>query len=213
MNITSTKNLVCQKCNNAFDQLIFHNINVTNDPEFKKMIFNDTFFYFECPHCKNNFYLLYPILYHDMIQKYMLYFLPPTYHINEESFNEKFSDITDINKRIVRTLDDLKEKILIFDLGLSDFAINLLKILILEKNYIPITSSFGLYLNSIEKDNFNFLLTQNNTIEKINVPIEEYKIAIDIAGKDMCVNKNIFSMVNIDSAEKFLNNYKTLRIS
>lgn len=213
MNITSTKNLVCQKCNNTFDQLIFHNINVTNDPEFKRMIFNDTFFKSECPHCKNIFDHLYPILYHDMIQKYMLYFLPPTYYINEESLNEKFSDITDISKRVVHTLNDLKEKILIFDLGLSDFAINLLKILILEKNYIPITSSFELHLNAIEKNNFSFLLSQDSTTEKINVPIEEYKIAIDIVGRDTFVNKNIFSTVNINSAEKFLNNYKTLRIS
>lgn len=210
MNITSLKETICPSCSSQIEYRIFHNVNATNDPELKQMILNNTFFKVQCPSCKTSRDLLHPFLYHDMRQKYMIYYAPFPPNSNDENIHKRFRNTKNITKRIVYTTGDLKEKILIFDIGLSDFVLNLLKILIIETRNISSDSLYSLYFYGIEKNHLKFQLTQNQKQQIICIPYEEYKIAIEIVGYNSFVDNDIFSLVDIDLAQSFLNSYKQI---
>ncbi len=210
MNITSLKETICPQCNNKVEYRIFHNVNATNNPEFKQMILNDTFFKVQCPLCKSTQDLLHPFLYHDMRQDYMIYYLPYSSTTCNENIQKKFHSIKNITKRLVYTIDDLKEKISIFDIGLSDFALNLLKILILETRNISKENLYSLYFYGIEKNYLKFQLIQNQKQQIICIPYEEYKIAIEIVGYNTFIDSDTFSLVDINFAQHFLNDYKQI---
>ncbi len=123
------KNIVCPKCSKKVEIKAYESINVTLDEQIRKKVMDEDIFCFKCENCKKKFEVTYPFLYHDMQNKLMIYFIPnPDISTIDTTPIKKKSMLKEIDKRIVTSLNDLKEKILIKDFSLDDMAMELTKL-------------------------------------------------------------------------------------
>ena len=63
----------CSKCNKEYEYNIFESVNVTLDPELREKVFSGEIYKTVCPHCGEVEVSAYPLLYHDMDKKFMVY--------------------------------------------------------------------------------------------------------------------------------------------
>ena len=131
----------CPKCGKDYPFVIWKSINTTLDPEMKAKVKDRSAFLFECPSCGEKTYVDYGLLYHQMEDRIMI-----DYAVSDESAEEFIRSLNeedptgllaDIKKgylnRIVRSQNELIEKIAIFDEGLDDRIIEVFKIYVLYK--------------------------------------------------------------------------------
>ena len=131
----------CPKCGKDHPFVIWKSINTTLDPEMKAKVKDRSAFLFECPSCGEKTYVDYGLLYHQMEDRIMI-----DYAVSDESAEEFIRSLNeedptgllaDIKKgylnRIVRSQNELIEKIAIFDEGLDDRIIEVFKIYVLYK--------------------------------------------------------------------------------
>lgn len=143
MSKRNTVKITCPKCKKECDYLIWESINIQLDPEMKERILNGEAFLFKCPDCGNEVYVNYPVLYHDMEKKMMIYLLPDDEKeiksaakfmsgMDERSAGLDLSVIAEgYSNRIVTSLRELQEKIYISDAGYDDRIIEIIKMLYL----------------------------------------------------------------------------------
>lgn len=122
------KNIVCPKCNKEVEVKAYESINVTLNEQIRKKVMDEDIFYFKCENCKKKFEVTYPFLYNDMENKLMVYFIPnenmntvDTTQIKQKSL------LKEIDKRVVSSVNELKEKVIIKDFSLDDMAMELTK--------------------------------------------------------------------------------------
>jgi ribosomal protein S27E len=65
----------CTSCGHLFKTIYWDSLNVTLDPKEKEKILAGTFFDIYCPKCKTKIVALYPMLYHDMRQKFQIWII------------------------------------------------------------------------------------------------------------------------------------------
>jgi len=132
--------ITCPKCKRYHPFVIWDSINTTLDPEMKAAVKDRSAFLFECPTCGEKTFVDYGFLYHQMEDRIMIH-----YANSDENAEEVYKMLTgedpmgmiqDLRKenyliRIVRTQNELREKIAIFDEGLDDRIIEIFKIYIL----------------------------------------------------------------------------------
>lgn len=64
----------------------------------------------------------------------MIYYIPNVdrRQLVDDRLEAEFPELTDVKKRVVPTINALKEKLYIFDLGLNDMAVELTKLAVAE---------------------------------------------------------------------------------
>ena len=132
MSIFREEHLECQFCHKDVPFILYNSINVGIYPELKEKVLNWSLFQYQCPHCQQSDLVCYPVLYHDPENEIMIQVL-----WKEEDFGQPMEkDLQSLievmgqknyRRREVFGYRELMEKIHIFDTGLSDFAIALLK--------------------------------------------------------------------------------------
>lgn len=127
----STRELVCPECNSEQEFTIYDSVNVTLDPNAKEKLINGELNIFSCDTCGYKVEIVYPMLYHDMDGKLMIW-LDPEDRLDPDKLGEKqphFGTFLDesYHYRIVSTRNEMMEKILIFDNELDDLPLELLK--------------------------------------------------------------------------------------
>ena len=123
------ESIVCPGCGNKQDIIIWESLNAELSPEAKRKLLDGDFFVFNCE-CGYSAGIDTALLYHDMTHQVMVYY------VNEDSKNqakETFEEtkkfgMLDYKYRIVNSQDELREKALIFDKGLDDRIIELIKV-------------------------------------------------------------------------------------
>ena len=141
MSKQETTKINCPKCDKEHDFTIWSSINVTLDPDKKEAVLNRKAFTFECPDCKEKTLYTYDFLYHDMEQKVMIYHVTTNEALVQamEGFAQMKNieggdgilngpEVEGYKKRIVRSLNELREKIFIFDAGLDDRVVEIFKV-------------------------------------------------------------------------------------
>jgi len=149
----------CPQCSRKTRFEIWKSVNVMLNPELRWEIMNDTLLKFRCKRCGFEQDVAYALLYHDQLNKHMIWWLPTLKE--EETFQPEPSHqmlemaLHNYRLRVVNTYNKLKEKILIFESGLDDRAIEILKrymwdvrlrdqgiayewIFFIERNIVPI---------------------------------------------------------------------------
>jgi hypothetical protein len=119
--------VTCPKCNKEVDVEIWDSVNVTLDPEAKERILAKEFFLHKCPFCGSGISLNYQCLFHDMDKKLMIF---KTNATKEEldDIETPFDDLKgEYRQRVVRTIDEFYEKVIIFENGYDDVAVELYK--------------------------------------------------------------------------------------
>ena len=134
--------ITCPKCKNEHPFIIWSSINTTLDPEMKAAVKDKSAFLFTCPDCGEKTYVDYGTLYHQMEDRIMIHYAQSDESaeevlrlLNEDGPNGIFKDMRADNYliRIARSQNELREKIEIFDAGLDDRIVELVKLLVLVK--------------------------------------------------------------------------------
>lgn len=137
MSMEMNEQVECPECGKKSDFTIWKSLNIDLDPQMREKVMNGTLFEFECPHCNKKSNIVYPFLYHDMTHGLMCYFDSPDNldEILESIENMKKDELASIAMkneqiRVVFSYPELVEKIKIFEAGLNDRALELLKLLV-----------------------------------------------------------------------------------
>ena len=131
----STTELVCPEC--GLEQLftVYNSVNVTLNPDYKEKLINGELTILTCDACEYQVEVIFPILYHDMENKLMIWMNPDGQLDPNEVGNQQFLfGMLDesYRYRIVSTREEMVEKIYIFDHDLDDKPLEMLKHFIRE---------------------------------------------------------------------------------
>jgi predicted RNA-binding Zn-ribbon protein involved in translation (DUF1610 family) len=117
----STKELVCPECGFEKEFTVYDSINVSLDSDAKEKLINGELTIFTCNECGYQVEVVYPMLYHDMDNKLMIW-MDPEGHLDPNKFKKGHFLFGMFNEsyqyRIVATREELVEKILMFDADL-----------------------------------------------------------------------------------------------
>lgn len=134
--------ITCPKCGRESDFKVWSSINTVIDPDMKEKVRNLEAFRFVCPHCGADANVNYGFLYHQMEDHIMIYYVT-----DEEGFQAAcgmlsgddglngnaaelgISAMKGYTNRVVTEQSELLEKIAIFDAGLDDRVVEILKVI------------------------------------------------------------------------------------
>ncbi len=140
MSTQMDKDVGCPRCGAAVRTRMWPGICAQDSPELRARLLGETLFDWKCPECGCTAQLVYPCLYHDRERKFMVYLAPngSGREFRPVDVGEKFPQLAGVKKRMVATPAEMKEKILIFEAGLDDYAVELVKYAlagVLDKKY------------------------------------------------------------------------------
>ncbi len=123
------KEIRCPSCGVAVETKLWPGI-PASDPALRGRVLDESLFYWTCPECGYEMQLIYPCLYHDFDKGFVVFLEP---NPKEPSLQKQEITIpAGTKKRIVTRGEELKEKVLIFEAGLNDAAVELAKIAVLK---------------------------------------------------------------------------------
>ncbi|MBQ1546455.1 MAG: CpXC domain-containing protein [Clostridia bacterium] len=140
MSMRAKVNLKCPKCGKDMEIEQWSAVNGDKNPQQKMKILEGTLFTPKCPMCGNVCTVGYPMIYHDTRQNYMIWLIydeQELKHVTDyfkKSKSENYSDDAEepvdraCRQRAVFSPDRLREKIMIFDSGLDDKLIEIMKL-------------------------------------------------------------------------------------
>ena len=126
------KEVSCPHCGTIKKTQMWPGINIASNSELREKVLNETLFDWNCPSCGYQVQLVYPCLYHDKNRKLMICVAPNGNTEALKDLDEQFPQLSGIKKRSVSNLAELKEKVLIFEAGLNDVAVELVKLALTE---------------------------------------------------------------------------------
>ena len=133
--------ITCPNCNNEHPFTMWSSINTVLDPEMKAAVKDRSAFLFECPSCGEKTYVDYGMLYHQMEDRIMIHYantdeaVEEAYRIyTQEDDSDKLGMLQSMREedymiRIVRSQSEMREKIDIFDAGLDDRIVEIIKLI------------------------------------------------------------------------------------
>lgn len=194
----------CPGCGKIFQVSMHATILPLEHPELKKSVLSESLFSFTCPECGYQADMVYPVLYHDREAEYMIYL---TAH-PEAALSQKVpQELSDVRKRVVRNQKELKEKILIFDSGLDDAAVEIVKLAVLDiiaKQYGD-ENAHAFFLQAAD-DTVSFAVYFTNYTDPVTQPVgmSLYRQAQDLLEKARWQEKNRFLKVDRTLAQSLI---------
>ena len=134
------KEVVCPECDHRNKSRLWTGMNVTIDKELRDLVLSERLFDWRCDKCGFTAQLVYPCLYHDMARNFMVYLIPDLNdaRLEDPGVNVQFPELAPQRRRVVATLNELKEKVLVFEARLDDMATELTKLAmvnVVERKY------------------------------------------------------------------------------
>ena len=117
------KDIVCPQCGRVQKLGMAVSVNCEENPELRRDILREGIFDWECLNCGYTAQMAYPLLYHDPGRGFMVALRPS----GTVSKAEAVPAVRGLRLRSVKSPQELKEKILIFEAGLDDVAVELVK--------------------------------------------------------------------------------------
>ncbi len=185
MSLNAKQTIKCPKCGQMHEVTVWNSITVSDSPDLKEDLLKGRVNIFNCPACSHKALMPVPLLYHDEAKKLMISFSPCEDNVLK---NQLFSEIKETSKesgelknlegynlRFVAEYNSLLEKILLSDSGLSDKAIELIKLMILTQE--PEKSEHRVCMfGKFENDEIEFMVQdkKENQIYTSKVPKKSY---------------------------------------
>ncbi|MDR1205920.1 MAG: CpXC domain-containing protein [Peptococcaceae bacterium] len=127
---SATHELECPECGHKQNMRLWDSVDGAEDFLLKSQIFDKTLHLFQCGKCPFNAWVEKELLYYDVRSRFMIYYLPEfeedTLELDVSGFFAQENN-PGFYLRIVTELEELVEKIRIFEDGLDDRAVELLK--------------------------------------------------------------------------------------
>lgn len=216
---TTAQNIVCPKCGFRVETKIYQGINVTAEPKLRESVLSEKLFRWKCPACRYEATLKHPLLYNDVKNKFMIYMIPNivSEQLVDSKLEEEFPETSKVTKRLVSSFNALKEKIMIFEEGLNDMAVELAKLavssVIAKKVGKNVTDG---YFSMLDKEKnmigFTFFLGDEHEVHCQSTRMEIYLKSMDIVNAVGNSDSNKFGFLMVDRrwAQQTLNDYKKL---
>lgn len=123
MSTEIAKDIICPQCGESQKYKLYASINAKENPELKQRVLDETLYDWRCRRCNYFAAMAYPFLYTDPDAGCVICVVPA----GSSNTAEPTDAVKDFTKRSVKNMAELKEKILIFDAGYDDVAVELVK--------------------------------------------------------------------------------------
>lgn len=223
MSSKEIQKIKCPACGAEHEFEIWPRINTDLDPDLKKKVRNGELFRTVCPSCGQQIDVVYPCLYHQMKDKFMIYYAPGRQAMEEAAaaFREGLDEAdgkrgfsageAGYRNRVVGSLYDLQEKIAIFDAGADDRVVEICKVLIgseLQESQPDAAFDDLLFYTDQQGEARLALMKEGNAFASISLPAsimkevgEMYKTLIDTYGNETIIDME-WVMNSVGKAEK-----------
>lgn len=194
----------CRKCNIEFPFIHHGLIDIDEERELYNKIVNKTIFTFQCPKCGSESHLLFPFICYSKKRKFIILF--STHELKDDEKTNYIKDlggdeignISNFTTRTVYTLEDLNEKIRIFENVLNDALIEAAKVWFIHNSDVNI-SEIRFY--KVEDDFIHWIVFYGDNIKGARLPMDFYRDD----EKSWKINiPNNFELVNQSTLDKFL---------
>lgn len=123
MSTEASKEIICPQCGEMQRYRLYASVNARENPDLRQRVLDETLFDWRCSRCNYFAAMAYPFLYTDPDGRYVVCVVPAGTNGQVETTEA----VKDFSRRTVKNLAELKEKILIFDAGFDDVAVELVK--------------------------------------------------------------------------------------
>lgn len=118
--------VTCPHCQAETDHKMLDHINIDRNPELRAKVQDLSCFRVACPNCGETVLVVYPCLYHDMSNQFMVWLWPE----EGEAPRAEFDPLAGYTLRIVDSMNAFREKINILERGLDDRTVEIMKLLL-----------------------------------------------------------------------------------
>ena len=144
MSINVKQQIKCPRCANLSEMTVWQSITVSDSPDLKEDLLRGNVNIFRCASCGQTALVPNPVLYNDSDKKLMISFSPCEDEVTKAQLfanikrsshdSGELENLEDYDLRFVSGYNDFLEKILIFDNGLHDKVIEVIKLLVLMQD-------------------------------------------------------------------------------
>ena len=182
MSRSRQEKLRCTKCGNQQSFTVWESINVTVDPDLKGRLLSGELTTFRCKTCGNEGHVAYNCLYHDMDNALAIWLSDDDSDNENARARHLFSSTVQLEiTRKVRTIHELYDKIRVFDDGLDDLEIELLKFSLCVRQQMDLSTPFH-YAETqksfLGRKSLLFVLESGGEYQTIKCPLKNYELAI-----------------------------------
>jgi hypothetical protein len=134
MSESESTTITCPECNHEQQFTVWHSVNVTLDPALKDKVLDRSLTTFDCEDCGYMATIEQNLLYHDT-ERQLTILRHPNPDEPEGLANESFGLLSTLSGkgydyRLVTTMNELVEKVLIWEDGLDDRAVEVFKLVV-----------------------------------------------------------------------------------
>lgn len=217
-----TKSVLCPKCKQQTNTEILISANTVEEPDIRKKVMDESIFRWKCVKCGFTTRFQHPFLYNDIDNRFMIYYIPNVERnkVSDQKLEEEYKELSDIKKRIVPDINALKEKIVIFEHGYNDMALELTKLAVAEivSKDTGYNVHSGYFTNMNEDDStvsFQFFVGGDKRSYIQSTRLDIYKRSVGIVNKHFSKVENQPGFLNIGKnwAKESLENYKKLKVN
>lgn len=202
------KDIVCPACGQTQKLEMYTSVNAEENPELRRDILRESVFDWECRHCGYTAQMAYPMIYHDPAHGFMICLRPS----GAVSKAEPIPAVKSLVKRSVKNPQELKEKILIFEAGLDDVAVELVKNAIVTVIRKSFEGNVHAYFCAATENELRFALFVKGRQEPVyqTTQMAVYRQSQEVLrALDYKVPED-FAIVNSKLAQRLLEEYKSI---
>ena len=201
------KDIVCPQCGETQKYRLYTSVNAQQNPELKQSILDETLFDWRCQRCSYFAAMAYPFVYMDNRAGYAVCLAPG----GNGNPVEPTEPLRGYVKRRVKNLAELKEKILIFDNGCYDVAIELMKnalCTIIRRGYD--NARLHAYFSKVEEGKMEFAIFLPRTPEPVyhSTRVEVYNQSQEVLRTLDFAEPNNFATVDARLAKRIIEDYQ-----
>lgn len=205
----------CPSCGVLEEFTAYTSIIIPTDREMRDQILDESLFFWRCGSCDYETQMVYSCLYQDKVRKFMIYVQP----VDEDPAVLKqipVEGLEDIKKRIVTNIEEMKEKLLILEADLNDYATELVKVALTQ----VVTAKWGV---APEKSFYCGIDAEKNTIEYVfylneeeppvyqGIKMDVYNASLQIVESIVTEEPNAFLHINSDVAKELLEQHQHIQ--
>ncbi len=217
MSTQVNKDVCCPQCGKPVRTKMWTGISADTEPALRQKVLDETLFDWQCPHCGYQAELVYPCLYHDKARKFMIYLVPEGNNqmLRKVEVDTRFPQLAGVRKRAVVSPMELKEKVLIFEAGLDDISVELVKTglaaIVEDKQKETVDAGCFCFANQqTDRIGFLFFVDGEETPLKKATRFATYQKAMEISKQ--CGEKPSDDFIHVDSrmAARLLEKYQRI---
>ncbi len=214
MSTQMRKDVGCPKCGAAVRTQMWPGICAQENPELRTSLLDETLFDWKCPVCGYSAQFVYPCLYHDREHQFMVYMAPGgSGEFQPVDISKKFPQLAEVKKRVVASPAELKEKILIFEAGLDDSAVELVKYALADvlKEKRGVKTAKGYFSFASDEENrigFVFFPEGQETPVIRKTSMDAYRKSLEIVNAYPSDEGNSFVPVDCVTARRLLTEFR-----